>query len=136
MFGDWDRKVTQLKFKAVEKGYMTGDWQVLMKVEEDPKAPEATAPVAIETSPSTEMTQKTESIIEAPAEETAPSPMITEVPIESNFVDLPRLVNVEEPIEKAKTKKTSLTKEDVSQGLKILRGKLNSLIRRGVKTKT
>jgi len=40
MFAEWNKKVESLKRKAVKMGYMTEDWQVLLKVEEKIKAPD------------------------------------------------------------------------------------------------
>ena len=40
MFADSERKVTVLKRKAVERGYITEDWQLPFNVEKEPRAPE------------------------------------------------------------------------------------------------
>ena len=36
MFSDLEKKVVALKNQAVEKGFMTEDWQVILKIEDKP----------------------------------------------------------------------------------------------------
>ena len=40
MFADMKKKVVSLKNQAVEKGFMTEDWQVIPKIEAKPQIPE------------------------------------------------------------------------------------------------
>ncbi|MDR0373517.1 MAG: hypothetical protein LBI79_08190, partial [Nitrososphaerota archaeon] len=86
MFGELDTKVQALKNSAVERGYITEDWQVLLKVEE-PKEPEMQAipedQIISESLPQTEPLQSIEehqtiNEITAPTEPTTTEPTTTE----------------------------------------------------------
>jgi hypothetical protein len=54
LFAESEEKVAPLKSKAVEMGYMTGDWQLLMKVDEEPTPPPVPEPPQPEAPPTAE----------------------------------------------------------------------------------
>jgi hypothetical protein len=110
MFADWDKKVSKLTSKAVEKGHMTEDWQVLIKIDEPPKPPEPAAPpIPMETVPpeTAEIEQPVEEqkIAASPVAEATAVLTNAEAPVEANSVDLPQPAAVEEPTEAAKPQK-------------------------------
>jgi len=112
MFSDWERKVSELKNKAVEKGYITGDWQILINVNEEPKPPEtAAAPAPTETPPAPQTMQPTEeqkAAAEATVTESTAVLANAEAPEVSiaSSVDLPQPVAVEQTTETDKKEKT------------------------------
>jgi hypothetical protein len=108
MFADWDRKVSELKTRAVEKGYMTDDWRSLIKVQEEPKAPQiidTRVPSETESAPETlQQIEEQKAAHEVTSAEITPGPINIEVPV-ANTVDIAELVDVEKPTVTAKAEK-------------------------------
>jgi hypothetical protein len=122
MFADWDRKVSDLKSRTVEKGYMTDDWQSLIKVQEELKEPQIiAAPILSETAPAPETLQQIEeqkAADEATPAEITPLPNGVEARVEANTVDIRGLVEVEKPttiVKAEKPKKPKRKKKEVLQ---------------------
>ncbi len=124
MFADLDSKVEVLKNRAVEKGYMTVDWQLPFKVEEEQKAPEAQTP---QETPKTLESQQTaeppqtvmeepKTVVEAQVPMEAATALVSmeNVVLETESTELPQPVAEEEPAavaEPEKPKRTRRTKK-------------------------
>jgi hypothetical protein len=109
MFAEWDRKVSELKSRAVQSGCMTDDWRSLIRVREEVKKPEIMgAPLAfseaISASDSQQVGEQKAVDRVTPAEMT-PGPINLEVTSEANTLDIPKLVDVEKPTTEEKVEK-------------------------------
>lgn len=91
MFAKLDKKVSDIKTAAVEKGLMTEDWQLPFKIEEEPKSTEAPA--------LSELNMSLEETIQTPTqppiiEEVKPAEIPAATPTET--VEITAIPNIEE----------------------------------------